>query len=361
MSQDHDVHYAFFHVLFHRWLRDPDFLARFLDAAEKDIANSILAGSWRGAAKGAIGSLDELPPPLNLTRDDFKVETLSSAGGIVVITITAPPVEGPLEAAFAVVFVDLKNPLESLRYFVCEAPADEYGPWFVGEWTGPLSRGNLGIIRDASSAGMTAFVMDHLGINEISFSQDNSASISPEKTSVDNETVNIESPQSKNPILNKEIARTAPIKDREMIPAVAGPVHFNCTWGNSPIEIASQTLTNLYRVRNSGGAVLILGTKKAKGLMKKTSSYIQFLWDDDEQLIVEIQGDYSYAGLSIQSHMWPILEGCGMSIPTGGIGNFTQAIPSSATHEQRLNRLTQVFGVFAAVIVPTGKISDSTF
>lgn len=352
MSQYHDVHYAFFHVLFHRWLRDPDFLARFLDAAEKGIANSILAGSWRGAAKGALGSLDELPPLLNLTRDDFKVEKLSSAVGIVVITITAPPVEGPLEAAFVVVYVDSKNPIESLRYFVCEAPAEEYGPWFVGEWTGPLSRGNLGIIRDASSTGMTAFVMDHLGIHSGGMkSRDELMKIL---------FGGVTKPEEGRVSLGNN-GKNGRVGDQVVVPAVAGPVHFNCTWGNSPIEIASQTLTNLYRVRNSGGAVLILGTKKAKGLMKKTSSYIQFLWDDDGQLIVEIQGDYSYVGLSVQSHMWPILEGCGMSIPTGGIGNFTQAIPSSATHEQMLNRLTQIFGVFAAVIVPTGKILDSTF
>ena len=113
---------------------------------------------------------------------------------------------------------------------------------------------------------------------------------------------------------------------------------------------------NLYRLLNAGGSALVMKTKKTKGLAKKTSSYVQFMWGPDRDFVIEVQGDYSYWGLSVPSSSWPQLERCGLSIPTGGIGNFGRAVGGSATHEERLQALTDVFGAFVAVLQPTGKI-----
>jgi hypothetical protein len=57
----------------------------------------------------------------------------------------------------------------------------------------------------------------------------------------------------------------------------------------------------------------MMTAKETKGLAKKTSSYVQFMWNYDGSLIVEVQGDYSYWGLSVQWDRWPPFESLGMT------------------------------------------------
>jgi hypothetical protein len=103
-----------------------------------------------------------------------------------------------------------------------------------------------------------------------------------------------------------------------------------------------------------------MNTKKTKGLAKKTSAYVQFMWSSDNDLTIEVQGDYSYWGLSVPSSAWPRFERCGLSIPTEGVGNFGLTIAGSATHDDRLGVLRDVLGAFFEVLRPTGKIHPLT-
>ena len=142
---------------------------------------------------------------------------------------------------------------------------------------------------------------------------------------------------------------------------MSGPIAFAVSWSSAASELASAALTNLYRIQTSGGKALVMTAKKTKGLAKKTSSYVQFMWNDDGSLIVEVQGDYSYWGLSVPSDRWPYLESRGLTIPTGGVGNFGLTVPAGVPHEQRLVVLARVFEGFLVVLQPQGKVVESHF
>ena len=145
------------------------------------------------------------------------------------------------------------------------------------------------------------------------------------------------------------------------IPVVTGPLTSIANWDASPAVLAAETVSNLYRVRASDGSAMVMSARKAKGLGKKTSSYVQFMWNNDDSLIVELQADYSYWGLSIPSSAWPLLDGAGLLRPDGTSANFHLLIPADATHGDRLHCIERVFAAFINVLQPSGKVELSSF
>jgi hypothetical protein len=119
MDHYHDTHYMLFHTLLPSWLRG-ELFSPFVDAVVKGDGGSFLVGLWRGVAKKVSGK-SNLKSPLNLTRDDFSTQLIQPAAGKAIIFIETPPVEGPLEAAFVVVYFEEQDPIGTLRYFTCEA------------------------------------------------------------------------------------------------------------------------------------------------------------------------------------------------------------------------------------------------
>ena len=135
----------------------------------------------------------------------------------------------------------------------------------------------------------------------------------------------------------------------------------DCSWTSDPAELADYSFARLLDIREQGGSVFIMNAPKTRGLSGEASSYIQFMWHDEGDLVVEIQGDYSYFGLSIASNRWPILQESGMQTPVAGAGNFVQVLPASWSHEQFRGRLRQVFRAFIVVLAPVGDIVEVSF
>jgi len=134
-----------------------------------------------------------------------------------------------------------------------------------------------------------------------------------------------------------------------------------CSWSSDPDDLANHSYLRLLQIRADGGSVLVMNADKTRGLSSETSSYIQFMWQEQGALIVEIQGDYSYWGLSIASNRWPIFHECGMQTPTGGVGNFVQEIPESWSPEKVKNVLSKIFRAFLVVLAPVGDVREATF
>lgn len=357
MNQYHDTHYMFFYRTLPDALRGVIF-DELLAASKNGEGHAYMIGFWRATAKfvSGVGPFGTLPRELDLTRDDFNVSVLSPASGWTFLVITGPPVKGGLEALVAVAAFTDADPTQSLKYYTCEAPAMSGAPWMIGMWHADSSRGNLGAIDDVSNMGMVDFVCSHLGLQNSTGSSFDSLQ-QPKRAS--------ENPFSKGPDTFKDFLESttgaASRSELVSIPEGSGPLVNSMTWDNSPSDLAQEAVMNLYRLRSAGKTAFVMSAKKVSGLSKTVSSYVQFMWLEDDALVVEIQADYSYWGLSIPSSAWSNLEGAGLARPNGKDLNFHLLIPAGVDPSERLNVLAGVFDAFQTVMRPAKKIQQSNF
>lgn len=384
-SHFHETHYGLFHVAIPRFLRG-DSLGGFVAAAQSGDGEEILAEFWDVIARQVtgVGADGRVPAEVAVRTQDFSVTVSKASPGLTLLVMTGPQVREPLEVACAVAGFREQSPSDSLRYFTCEAPTSSDLPWMVGEWLADGSRRNLGpienpsvnVMRDFASGQMEevqeqrgAGVPNRAGIREIPDvakllgGSGGAGGWKPAAAPVDGNPLrgagDFPRAGDAGPSGGGSVAPGDGVGAQ--IPSVGGPIAFAVSWSSAPGELASAALTNLYRIHTSGGKALVMTAKKTKGLAKKTSSYVQFMWNDDGSLIVEVQGDYSYWGLSVPSDRWPHLESRGLTIPTGGVGNFGLTVPAGVPHEQRLAVLAGVFEAFLVVLQPQGKVVESHF
>ena len=357
MTQYHDTHYMFFYQLLPKMLRSEMF-DEILSASKDGKGHAMMIGFWRTAAKfvSGVGLTGTLPRDLDLTRDDFSVSVLNPASGWTFLVITGPPVKGGLEALVAVAAFTNADPTQSLKYYTCEAPAMSGAPWMIGMWHADSSRGNLGVIDDVSIPGMVDFVCRHLGLQS---SQGLSVNTLKEPKYAKESPFNKGVGSSKNFL--KSTSGTTSGSESASIPEGTGPLTNSMTWGDSAFDIAHEAVQNLYRLRSAGKTAFVMSAKKASGLSKTVSSYVQFMWLEDDALVVELQADYSYWGLSIPSSAWANLEAAGLARPNGKDLNFHLSIPAGVDHSERLDVLVDVFDAFQAVMRPSKKIQQSSF
>jgi hypothetical protein len=361
---------------------EEDFRSEVLGAARSGAISGLLATMWDKVAEVAVAEYGPDDDLIGVGPTSFGAKVHESSDGRIAIAITTPEIKGPVEAAVVAAVLDDESARGSMRYFACEAPGAHGAPWMVGEWKSDGSRSNLGIVEDPSHEGFMRTISRLTGfeVTEVrrpvrarhnntevrvipdidALLRERAGAIRAGQTDARDER----SPRETGDVFRGGRARLGgpaePTNEHDphgsAIPAVAGPIQFTCSWEDDPQVLASEALMNLYRLLNAGGSALVMKTKKTKGLGKKTESYVQFMWNPDRGFVVEVQGDYSYWGLSIPSSAWPQLERCGLSIPTGGIGNFGRQVSGTASHDERLQVLTDVFGAFIAVLQPTGKI-----
>ena len=327
-SSFHKTHYLFFHIVLPSNLRS-EILDHMVDAAGEGTGNQFLVGFWRAAAKKVCGLSfqDVLPRDVDMTRDDFTMRLMHPTAGVTMLLMTGPAPRGPLEVGCSVAIFSDADPQGTMRYFTSEAPMEPSFPWMIGEWFVDGSRSNLGALSDVSSQGMYNFVMRIMGIAE---------------------APNVQAPPP-------------PPAKATGVTAGRQRLAFSASWSSSPTQLANETLDNLYRLRKGGGVALVMNAKKARGLSKKASSYVQFMWNEDGSLVVEIQGDYSYWGLSVPADRWPTFQAAGLEPPSGNSGNFSLLVPPIASMQEQAKILVGVFEVFQSVLQPDGKIVESNF
>lgn len=321
----HQTHYRFFYMTLPSMLRSEIF-PQIVEATNEGTGNQLLVGFWRATARQVYGVPmgRPLPGEIDLTRDEFTTHAVSPQRGMTFLLLTGPAPRGAVEAGCAIAVFEDSRPMETLRYFTCESPMDPDFPWVVGEWFADGGRANLGGLMDVSAQGLYNFIAQRLGI-------------------------------AATPTVDRS-AQLLGSTGRAM-----NKIGFTTDWSSSPAQLAQDASSNLERLLATGGKALVMSTKKTKGLAKKTASYVQFMWNNDGSLIVEIQADYSYWRVSVPSSYYPLIKQSGLSIPTLQTENFSLLVPPSATRETRIATLEKVFTVFATVIQPTGKILESHF
>lgn len=399
MTQYHDTHYGFFHILLPMMLRS-DMFPMFVEASVRGEGHAMLVGFWRTAARQAsgVGANGQIPRELDLTRDSFAVDVVGPVDGIVQLVMTGPPVREALEVCCAIGAFAESDPSGSFRYFTCEAPMETSFPWMVGEWHADGSRSNLGAIADPSPRGMVEIVGQLFGTSSGHSQKSASPPTAPpgrvegirEIPDVDALLRGGPRPNSEGlgsphndpfggpkervgepkvgtkPIDSGSLGSTSrSLEDNHIgvpaIPIVEGEVTSKLRWEASPHELANDAVLNLYRLHTRGGTAMVLTATKAKGLGKRTSSYVQFMWNPDTSLIVEVQADYSYWGLSVPSSSWPLLDAAGLMRPNSDSANFHLVIPAHASREECVAQLSGVFESFQRVLQPSGRIRISSF
>lgn len=272
-----------------------------------------------------------------MTRDNFMSIPREPAPGWTFLVMTGPTVTGPLQVGCAIAAFQTARPAQTLRYFTLEGPTDLNYPWMVGEWHPDGSRSNHGSVADISSTSpMESFVAQVLGLNTgstgtINWREEGARAVRETLRGMRNQ-------------------QPEPADD----PAVV-------TWESSPSSLAAFAVDHLLRIRSAKGKAMVMSASSTRGLMRETSSYVQFMWKRNGSLIVEIQADYSYWGLSVPASAWPELLKAGMALPNSQSANFHQLLPKNTSPGELSSSLAGVFKAFQSVIKPSGLIETSQF
>ena len=294
-----------------------DMREMFLDAVHKGEVARILIGLWRGIAKSIVGA--PLPSFLDLSASDFTVVAIPTQSSSALILITAPEVRGPLEAAHVAILINETNPSDDVKYLVCEAPAIDGGPWMIGGWSGPGMHSNFGGIRNSDARTFLQCVSELLDLD-----------IDDENFILDESGTSTESS-----ILN---------------------------WETPAIDIAMLVVDWLATEFTESGEGVILAAETTAGAVEPASTYLQIFWDFENSgdLLVEIQGDYSYWGLAVPSSLWPQLLEVGVHRPSAENPNFHCRIPASSTPSEMAVWIIQIIETFMEIFCPVGMIQMST-
>ena len=311
----HHVHYTMFHSMLPTAIRS-ELRELFLNAVSKNEGAHILVGLWRGVAKPVVGAV--LPSFLDLSAEDFTVVSIPTQSSSILILITAPPVRGPLEAAHVAILIDETNPAGEVKYLVCEAPAMAGGPWMIGGWSGPGLHSNFGVVGNSDARTFLQRVCELLNL-------DIGDGLS---------------------ILNESDSSTESL---------------NPDWETPAIDIAMQVVDWLANELTQSGQGVILAAETTAGAVKPASTYLQIFWDfeDSGDLVVEIQGDYSYWGLAVPSSLWPQLLEVGINRPDAANPNFHCRIPASTSSQDMTDQIVQIFNTFIETFRPVGAIQPS--
>jgi len=316
MSRENDVYHQVHYMMFHSVLPEAirgDMREAFLDAVHDNEGDHMLVGLWRGIAKSVVGAL--LPSFLDLSAEDFKVVSIPTQSSSTLILMTTPEVRGPLEAAHVAVLIDETNPSAEVKYLACEAPAMEGAPWMIGGWSGPGMHSNFGGIRDSDPRSFLQCVSELLDLD-----------IGDENTILNGAETSTESG-----ILN---------------------------WETPAIDIAMLVVDWLATEFTESGEGVILAAETTAGAVEPASTYLQIFWDFENSgdLLVEIQGDYSYWGLAVPSSLWPQLLEVGLHRPNAENPNFHCRIPASTSPRETADWIVRLFETVVEIFCPVGMI-----
>lgn len=347
------AHYTVLHRLLPVTLFD-DGLQEFIELCQSGKQGEYIFGLWsefmevvrtEGGMKRASGV-----PKVSARSFPLVVDAVIGNGRLVVIGAPAPRMTP--QARFIACWFNSGNAQETLRYFAAELPMDEelYGD-VLGEWTSEGAHRNFGTFSDpgASTAQLFASAVVRLCTNGAA-TPDGVTAVprSGAKTKQGPGDVNFERAEIK-----KRIARRVSTKDDNRLPVTeVGPV----TWESRSARIASEIIGRLRSAQSAGQSVLVVSAERASGLQSAVSTYLQFKIQNKKKLLTEVQGDYSYWGVSVQSRDWTKFTVLGFASPSSSNGNFSIVYQDFRDDRKLHDWLTHTVSAMQGVLVPEGEI-----
>ena len=296
------IHYATFHRILPTALFGGE-LSSFIRACDAQLQGSILLKLW--------GDTE-----FNVSDKSFPVLFDDLFNEYRLIVIGLPPPEAGPQARLIGLWFDSRDPDGTLRYFVSEKPVeDDYFGDGLGEWNRDGTRKNFGpycLAAQMTSEAFISAIQKHCGfqVSDQTSQKENSESI---------------------------------------------------TWHSDSSKIAIDAVERLRDLQQAGKSVLILSAKTADGLKSTVSTYLQFKIVNKKKLLVEVQGDYSYWGVSVPSGDWHNFATLGFSTPSSINGNFSITYTDFRDDEPLKVWLSQAIRQMQQVIKPCGDIGIKIF
>ena len=296
------IHYATFHRILPTALFGGE-LSSFIRACDAQLQGPIIFKLWGDTQ-------------FNVSDKSFPVlfDDLFNEHRLIVIGLP-PPEAGP-QARLIGLWFDSRDPDGTLRYFVSEKPVeDDYFGDGLGEWNRDGTRKNFGpycLAAQMTSEAFISAIQKHCGfqVSDQTSQKENSESI---------------------------------------------------TWHSDSSKIAIDAVERLRDLQQAGKSVLILSAKTADGLKSTVSTYLQFKIVNKKKLLVEVQGDYSYWGVSVPSGDWHNFATLGFSTPSSINGNFSITYTDFRDDEPLKVWLSQAIRQMQQVVKPCGDIGIKIF
>lgn len=369
------VHYWVFHRLLPRTLWD-DGLEEFVEMCEADEQGDFLLGPWSELLETVreAGEFERLRGAPRVSAKSFPVLLDAEVHENRLIVIGAPQPHMTPQARFIACWFDMGQPQETLRYFAAELPMDPdmFGD-VLGEWTSDGSHRNFGTFcaPGGSSAELFANAIVRLCTNgkaALAGPDAGPSRASKARRTTPSDTLAsgmqaAEDALAQIPKLSRDdvrarVARRARALDDDR-PSSRGAGRL--TWQSDSSRIAADIVGRLKAAQSAGQSVVIASAARATGLREAVSTYLQFKILNKKKLLTEVQGDYSYWGVSIQSRDWTKFTVLGFSSPSSSNGNFSIVYQDFRDERKLLDWLTHTVSAMQEVLAPEGEISYKDF
>ena len=287
-----------------------------------------LGGSLKasGRASGKIGSTS------------FPLLVDEVVNGNRLLIIGAPLPESTPHARYVGLWFSQSAPDVLVRYFASEMSVEEelLGD-FLGEWTSEGAHHNFGDYCQAGGASPEGFAAAIFRTLKVSASESSE-------------------PQG---------AARSRAEIRKRVKAVSGQdleaTDMEVNWTSAPKKLGEAIFNHLRSLQQSGRKVLILNSEMASGLRVPVSTYFQFKILNKKTLLAEIQGDYSYWGVTVSSGEWHRFNTVGFDNPTSANGNFSMNFKDFRDDTALRNWLIRAVEPLQTVIRPEGAIGVRFF
>jgi len=352
------AHYMLLHRLLPNTLLT-DGLEEFVEICEAGEQGEYLLGIWSHLLKAVRkdGEAEQLHNAPKVKAKSFPLLMDAAVAEHRLVVIGAPLPRVTPQARFIACWFDSSDPQETLRYFAAELSMDEefYGD-VLGEWTSDGSHRNHGTfcVPGGSTSELFASAIVRLctnGTSKLVSSEDVTRGRSKPGRRLQDENLSRKDVRAR-------IARRARAIDEPQLSAKNdGPL----SWGSEATNIASGIVGRLRSAQSAGQSVLIASAERATGLRTTVSTYLQFKILNKKKLLTEVQGDYSYWGVSVQSRDWTKFTVLGFVSPSSSNGNFSIVYKDFRDDRKLLDWLALTVSAMQEVLAPEGEISFKGF
>jgi hypothetical protein len=254
------------------------------------------------------------------------------------LVIGAPPPESTPQARYVGLWFSRLNPDNLDKYFASEVSIepDLIGD-VLGEWNSEGSHHNFGDYCAADSATPAIFAAAIFRTLQVSVGESSGSQISTRSRADVRKRV------------KQIVSEDFEVEDIEI------------SWTSPSSKLGTEIFNHLRRLQQSGRKVLILSAESASGLRVPVSTYFQFKILNRKTLLAEIQGDYSYWGVTVPSGEWHKFNTVGFASPTAANGNFSMNFNDFRDDGDLKAWLVKAVEVMQNVIKPEGPIGVRFF
>ena len=363
------AHYLVFHQILPEALFDY-LMDDFVRACSINQQGSILYEyAWQKCYKNLEPSLLKRAVMRTSVRpESFPVLADEKFGAYRLLVVGTPPPESTPQARYIGLWFKSSDTTKLLRYFASELPVDpSLSGDVLGEWNREKSHRNFGAYCNPSAATPQAFIDSICQVvgqsRELPDRSRGSDTISAARADVRKKLAKRTQNDNSVDDSSHDLPKAHPSTTRQQRAASEKPGRAGgvTSWTDEPNRIAESICDQLRGLARANKSVLIVSSELAEGLRVEVSTYLQFKIMSSKKLLTEIQGDYSYWGVSVPSGDWHRFQSLGFTAPSSANGNFSTVFDQFGDEEALREWLSDVVNLMQKVLQPTGELGIRFF